>query len=72
VLDALDQTAAALGVARTVVSLAWLMKHPSHIMPIIGSNNPANIREAARADEIELSRDQWYRILLAARGKALP
>jgi predicted oxidoreductase len=72
VIDALDQTAAELGVSRSVVSLAWLMKHPSKIMPIIGSNNPANIRDAAKADAIELSREQWYRILVAARGKPLP
>jgi predicted oxidoreductase len=72
VLDALDQTAGELGVSRTVVAIAWLMKHPSGIMPIIGSNNPANIREAAKADEIELSREQWYRLLIAARGKPLP
>ena len=34
--------------------------------------NPDNIREATRADAVEMSRDQWYRILVAARGKALP
>ena len=72
VIEALDQTAGELGVSRTVVSLAWLMKHPGKIMPIIGSNNPANIRDATKADDVELSRDQWYRILIAARGKALP
>jgi predicted oxidoreductase len=72
VVEALDKTAEELGVSRTVVSLAWLLKHPSNILPIIGSNNPANIRDAAKADNIELSRDQWYRLLLAARGKGLP
>jgi len=71
-IDVLDQTAAELGVSRTVVSLAWLLKHPSGIMPIIGSNNPDNIRDAAKADEIDLTREQWYRILVAARGKNLP
>jgi len=71
-LEVLDKTAAELGASRTAISLAWLMKHPSKIIPIVGSNNPANIREAARADSIELSRDQWYRILVAARGQPLP
>jgi predicted oxidoreductase len=71
-IELLDQTAAELGVSRTVVSLAWLLKHPSKIMPIVGSNNPANIRDAAKADDIELTREQWYRILVAARGKNLP
>ena len=72
VMDAVGRTAAERGVSRTVIALAWLMKHPSGIIPIIGSNNPENIRAAAKADEIELTREQWYRIHLAARGKPLP
>jgi predicted oxidoreductase len=71
-LQLLDKTASDHGVSRTVISLAWLLKHPSRIIPIIGSNNPANIRDAAKADDVELSRDEWYRILVAARGQSLP
>jgi predicted oxidoreductase len=71
-IEALDQAATEHGVSRTVIALAWLLKHPSGIIPIVGSNDPAHIRDAAKADAVELSRDQWYRILLAARGKALP
>ena len=72
VLDALDRTAGEHGVTRTVAALAWLLRHPSGIVPIIGSNNPQHLRDAAKADAVELSREQWYRILLAARGKPLP
>jgi predicted oxidoreductase len=68
----LDQIARARGISRTVVSLAWLLKHPARIVPIVGSTNPANIREAARADECDLSRDEWYRLLRAGRGTRLP
>ncbi len=72
VVDALDALAKEFGVSRSVISLAWLLKHPSEIIPIVGSNKPENIRDAVKADGVELSRDQWYRILLAARGKPLP
>jgi len=71
-VDTLDATAKDHGVSRTVITLAWLMKHPSKIVPIIGSNNPAHIKDAAKADDVDLSREEWYRILLVARGKALP
>ena len=71
-VETIDTVAAEHGVSRTVITLAWLLKHPSNIVPIIGSNNPENICEAAKADDVELSREQWYRILLAARGAALP
>jgi predicted oxidoreductase len=48
------------------------MKHPAKIIPIIGTTNPDHIRAAAAADEIELSREDWYRLLHAARGEPLP
>jgi predicted oxidoreductase len=70
--QSLDAIAKEYGVSRTVIALAWLLKHPSKIVPIIGSNNPDNIRDSAKADTIDLTRDQWYKILLAARGKPLP
>jgi predicted oxidoreductase len=71
-LDTLDAIAIGYGVSRTVIALAWLMKHPSHIIPIVGSCNPDHINDAAKADEIDLDREDWYRILVAARGKPLP
>jgi predicted oxidoreductase len=72
VLPALDAVAKERGVSRTSVALAWLLKHPVGIQPIVGSINPDRIRQAAKADELELSREEWYRLLLAARGEPLP
>jgi predicted oxidoreductase len=71
-LDLLDKTAADHSVSRTIISFAWLMKHPSKIIPIVGSNNPDHIKDAVKADSLELSREEWYRILVAARGEPLP
>ena len=64
--------AEARGVSRTVVALAWLLKHPAKILPIIGSTNPDRIREAAKAAELDLTREEWYRLLIAARGEPMP
>lgn len=71
-LTLVDEIAEQHGVNRTVISLAWLLKHPSGIIPIVGSANPEHIRAATKADEIELSREDWYRILVAARMESLP
>ena len=71
-LPVLDAIAEERSVARTVVALAWLLKHPSGIIPIVGSTDPAHIFEAANAPALELTREEWYRILLAARGAPLP
>jgi predicted oxidoreductase len=68
----LDAQAAARGVSRTVISLAWLLRHPSGIVPVVGTIQSDRIRDAATADAVELSREDWYKILLAARGEGLP
>lgn len=68
----LDEIAAARGVNRTLVAFAWLLKHPSQIVPIVGTTNPERIREAVRATEFELTREEWYRLFVAARGEPLP
>lgn len=68
----LDELAAKYGVSRTVIALAWLLKHPSRIIPIVGSCNPAHIHDAVAADTVELTREDWYRLLIAARGAPMP
>ena len=70
--ETLDDIARDYGVSRTLIALAWLLKHPARIVPIIGTAKPERIREAAQADKVHLSRDEWYRLLEAARGERLP
>lgn len=72
IVAALDEIAVARGTTRTAIALAWLLKHPTKIVPIIGSTDPERIRAAAAAAAIELTREEWYSLLLAARGKPLP
>jgi len=72
ILAVLDATAKARGASRSAVALAWLLKHPSKILPVIGSRQPERIWEAAKADDLDLTREEWYRLLIAARGEALP
>jgi len=67
----LRDVAQGYGTTPLAIALAWLMRHPSKIVPILGSVRPEVIKEAAQAAEIELDRDNWYRILRAARGKKL-
>jgi len=60
-----DATAAQL-------SLAWLLAHPAGIIPLVGSNNPAHVREAVVAQALRLSRVDWYKLWVAARGERVP
>jgi predicted oxidoreductase len=56
----------------TQLALAWLLRHPAMIIPLVGSNNPEHIREAADATRIDLSRQDWYRLWVASRGTPVP
>jgi len=48
------------------------MKHPARVQPVIGSANPDRIRACGDALRIELSREEWYALYIAARGARLP
>ncbi|MDR3404493.1 MAG: aldo/keto reductase [Chthoniobacter sp.] len=72
IIKAIDDLAAGRNTSRMTIAIAWLLKHPTKIIPIIGSTNPERIRAAAAAAEIELTREEWYRLLVAARGEPLP
>jgi predicted oxidoreductase len=67
-----DQIAEAHGVTRTDIALAWLLKHPSGIIPIIGTTKPERIIQSTKAAKIELSREDWYRLFTAAVGEPMP
>ena len=72
ILPVLDDIAKSRGASRLAVALAWLLKHPAGILPVVGSTKPERIREAVKAADLELTREEWYRLLIAARGEALP
>ncbi|WP_066894259.1 aldo/keto reductase family oxidoreductase [Clostridium nigeriense] len=54
------------------VAYAWLLMHPSKIMPIVGSGKIDRIKSAVRATDILLTRDQWFEIYVASRGVDIP
>lgn len=44
----------------SAVALAWLLRLPAGIVPIIGTSNPDHVIENCAADGVELSREEWY------------
>jgi predicted oxidoreductase len=72
VAAALDSVAEKASVSRSVAAYSWLMAHPAGIIPIIGSQNAERIAEGAAALTVRWTREDWYAVLVAARGEALP
>lgn len=72
VATALDTVAHEHKVSRTAAAYAWIMAHPAHPVPIVGSQNTARIAEAADAWKVQWTRQSWYAVLVASRGERLP
>ncbi len=54
------------------LSLAWLMQLPGGVIPLVGTANAEHIAEAAGAVDITLARDEWYELMVIARGRSMP
>jgi len=52
--------------------LAWIMKHPAHIAPVIGTTNPERIALAQKASGITLELEDWFLLLEASQGHKIP
>ncbi|MFA6288596.1 MAG: aldo/keto reductase [Opitutaceae bacterium] len=54
------------------ILLAWILHHPAGMQPIVGTTKADRVRASAMADDVTLTREEWYSLLAAARGKNVP
>lgn len=54
------------------LSLAWLLRHPASIFPVIGTTKPERVAESARATDIHLDVQDWFEMLKAVQGREMP
>lgn len=59
------------GVTLEAIVMAWILRHPAMMQPIVGSMNPERITKMCEGTTVELSRQEWYDIYLSA-GNRLP
>lgn len=57
------------GAAMDQIALAWLLRHPARIFPVIGTGRFERIASAWKALEIEMEREDWFALLEASKGK---
>lgn len=72
VTAALDAIARDRGVDVSAVAVAWLLAHPSKILPVMGTNNLSRISRLSDACDVKLDRQEWYEIYTAALGHEVP
>ena len=52
--------------------LAWILKHPANIHPVIGTTNKNRITDSKKAEHIDLKLEDWFKILVASQGHKVP
>ena len=67
----INEIAAIKGVTNTAIAIAWILRHPARIQPIVGTTNHKRLKDICKASEIELTRQEWYEIYREA-GNKLP
>ncbi len=69
VLDGLNQFGPRYQASPSQLLLAWLLKHPSSIFPVIGTTKPDRIAECVTALDVKLDRQDWFEMLKWVTGK---
>lgn len=65
---ALEQVGSEVGLSVGATALAWVLRHPSSPVPVLGTMNPERMSDLATAVGVPLERQEWFRILEAAQG----
>ncbi len=69
--EALAIVANRYGVSKTTIAIAWILRHPAKIQPVIGTTNLDRLADCLKATEVPITGDEWYAIYRAA-GNPLP
>ncbi|MDZ5255241.1 aldo/keto reductase [Clostridium sp. LIBA-8841] len=69
--DKIDEFAKKYNVTKEAIAIAWILRHPAKMQPIVGTTNKDRIKAICKASEVVLSREEWYELYRAA-GNKLP
>jgi 6-dehydroglucose reductase len=72
VATCLSDVAGRRGLTVAGAAIAFLLRHPAHITPILGTKNPERLAACAAALDCKLERSEWYAILEAGLGHKMP
>ncbi|GEN53785.1 aldo/keto reductase [Halobacillus faecis] len=67
----LQELAGKYDVTDSAIAIAWILRHPANIQPVVGTMNTQRMQDIAKASHIVLSREEWYELYRAA-GNDLP
>lgn len=59
-------------VGSDVILLAWIMQHPSQVIPVAGTVNVARIQQLTKASQLILDKEDWFEIWTESMGNKVP
>ena len=65
----LDTIAAQQGVDWSAVAVAWLLRHPAGVVPVLGTNSLTRIGAIIDAARVEMDRQTWFELYTDALGQ---
>ena len=67
----LNALAEKYGCTPAAIACAWILRHPAKMQVVTGTTSPVHMRELCAAADIQLTREEWYKLYYAT-GKKLP
>ncbi|EAR02962.1 aldo/keto reductase family oxidoreductase [Maribacter sp. HTCC2170] len=52
--------------------LAWIMKHPAKVLPVVGTTTKNRLTDALKASDIQMDLEDWFILLEASLGHSVP
>ena len=68
----LSEIATREGLALDTLLIAWLLRHPAGILPVMGTNNLERIAAFSRPLKVAMDRQTWFEIYEAGLGSEVP
>lgn len=68
----LAQLAKKYDAAEDQILLAWILKHPAGILPVIGTTDMERMQKSVQALDLKLHTEDWFELLVASQGHKVP
>lgn len=62
----LEEMAEKYSVPTSAIAIAWILRHPAHMMPITGTKSVKHLIDSVKGADIKISHDDWYELWKAA------
>ncbi len=67
--DEMDKVARNHDVPKDAIPIAWILRHPAKIQPVVGTTNAKRLKEICQASNVNLTKKEWYDLYKAAGNK---